>query len=277
MKRIMAWLLTAALLLSALPALGEETWFESANGYSFFYDDTKLLVDTETVPGAEIITPKKGDAATALSCRYIEADDGLTDWTQEGYIRAEADDPEFDLALRYTYAVYESPDETVEELMVTTVDGDMYLFSLSCPAGDPQDVADQLRDLLGTLEFPSQPAVSGSFRLDFWPEDVFGSETVDIVLDEEAQPLLLLAMQPVSTFVMEEVIWDEDAYQPIGFKPIYTAERLTAAEPLRLYCFIPDGLPFLRIRCYNGAGEEESYYLSQSGRDGSLMLLDEEE
>ena len=49
----------------------------------------------------------------------------------------------------------------------------------------------------------------------------------------------------------------------------------TGAECLRIFCYFPDGLPNLRVRCINRNGDRECWYLTESGRDGSLMLLDE--
>ena len=45
---------------------------------------------------------------------------------------------------------------------------------------------------------------------------------------------------------------------------------------LQIETFIPDGIPNLMLKYKNAAGEEQRFLISQSGKDGSFMLIDED-
>ncbi len=60
-------------------------------------------------------------------------------------------------------------------------------------------------------------------------------------------------------------------------KVLIAANRLTEKDLLLIYTYIPDVLPNLRLSADCGDGQTRSYYIFQSGKDGSILLINEAE
>lgn len=274
MKRGFILLLVLA-LLPVLPAMADSTEFESLYGFTLWYDGDRYLTG-EAEDGAELLLPADPSVRALLRCHASMAVG--QDWTADDPLWTPLED-DFDLAIRHGCYSTRSQDGTTAEqcLYVCGVDG-FYLFSVQYDPAEGADAAAELWDVLHTVEFPPQPAQAGSFRLDFFHGGAAGMRFTDVPVDDGAEtPVTLRLTAPVTQFVLERLAWDEEAFTIAQTEAIYAAPRLGPGDNLNLYCFFPDVLPALRIRCLNERGEAECWYLFQSGRDGSLLLLSEEE
>ena len=92
---------------------------------------------------------------------------------------------------------------------------------------------------------------------------------------EEMQKLILdirVPLEEVTDFALEKLDWNDFKYTA---SPVCVAAVLSPGQNLRIYTDIPDAMPNLRFRYTDGRGNPQCWYITQSGRDGSLMLLGE--
>lgn len=282
MKRIACALLTLALLFGLTAWAEEEEWetYESDFGYSIRYPASLVKADRASQAGEEmdLFVPKAGWNGAVMWCRLV-TDPDAPDWEAEGYERQTVDEPSVEMAdvpLDMHYRLFESADwaEMLEEVRLADDDGGFeYVFDLRFPSLDEEGWREIFEAMLETVQYPPQGAVAGSFGLWFDLDGDISFE--DVVVDEDADPIILYPDPGVRDFVLEEVVWDEETMTIEGAKPLYQAEEFTGAESLRIFCYIPDVLPTLRVRAVNAQGEAECWYIFQSGRDGSLLLLSE--
>ncbi|MBR4360859.1 MAG: hypothetical protein IKP32_09610 [Clostridia bacterium] len=294
MKRFFVLLLAAMLLTGCVSAAADvDDWalYESEMGYTMLYPDFLLEVrcvpSAETGLDAELFVPLEEDGAASMRCRQADDPDD-SDWEDRGYRPMEMDEPDFEMyvPMEMRTALYLSPDgeEMVEEIrlespvsMEAFPAGFEYVFDIRFPAEDQEDWRGIFECMLETLEFQPQPAEAGSFRLDFFSGGAAGMRFTPVVVDEDAEPLVLTPRANVTGFVLEKLDWDDDTFSVAGAEPLYAANILTPADHLEIFCWFSDVLPDLRVRCLNESGEAECWYLFQSGMDGSLLLLSEEE
>lgn len=114
---------------------------------------------------------------------------------------------------------------------------------------------------------------AGSFRLDFFQGGAMGIEFIPILVDEDTDNVL--SLQPcciVTNVRLEKLIWFEDNLQ-VDPEPLFQADVMEPNQILNITTWIPDTMPKLRIIATNPEGKQECWYISDSGEDGSLLLL----
>ncbi|MBQ9263917.1 MAG: hypothetical protein IJ189_06845 [Clostridia bacterium] len=272
MKKLLCLLLTLA-LLPLLPARAETAIYESPY-FTLSYDDALLTVE-EHEDGVVLFLPRVAMGMTGIWCQVMPS--VYPDWSEDGFLFADLED-DFDIAWPHACFIQPVDDGAYQlnTLCISAPDA-FYYLNVSYPNGDPDGWGAALWEMLHTLDLPAQPAIAGSFRLDFFQGGAAGMRFTDVVVDAEAEwPLTLRPQGEVTGFVLEKIAWDADTFKPLSAQTLYAADRLSSGDNLNMYCFIPDVLPNLRIRCLNADGAEESWYISQSGRDGSLLLLSEQ-
>lgn len=133
----------------------------------------------------------------------------------------------------------------------------------------------KLTGILHDEYFPAeQDAVTGTIigqRLQDANMDNFQSIT-ELVLDEGGEMALLYTQSMVQDVRIDVGTWD-----PSGdiFTKTYTAfaaDSLSVGEAIMVESLIPDTMPNLRIS-YQSGEQTIIVYLSQSGKDGSIILL----
>jgi len=55
---------------------------------------------------------------------------------------------------------------------------------------------------------------------------------------------------------------------------VFAANHLTSEDLLLVHAYIPDTQPNLKIAIRTSEEDHRTYYISQSGEDGSILLLD---
>ncbi len=281
MKRILCLLLALGLLLGAASAEDDwdefgENWecFESRFGFSLWYNADQLTCWTDAFEGepAEMFCPWEDESGVAvLICRGSRFSAALWDgWTPIGLDGA-------DIWLDYPCEMTAYTDgEIISEQWIISAPSADFVFIIQYEVGDYQGWAPLLRDTLTGLEFPNQPAETASFRLDFFQGGAAGMQFIDVIVDEDADPMVLLPLEEVYDFSLDSLDWDTSGdwedwdYTP---SPLYTAKVLSPGDNLLIYSYIPDMMPDLRIAYTDADGVYQCWFISQSGRDGSLLLL----
>ncbi|MBQ7454961.1 MAG: hypothetical protein IJS53_00840 [Clostridia bacterium] len=266
MKRFVC--LLAALALLPVFAFAETPVYEDAYPFTLYYNE-ELFVPGEN--GAwvlpNVLRPR--DEASMASLSWYPLYDAETPEASEEISL------ELDLALPCAYSVWEADGTAFEQLTVYATD-EAWVFLLLYPADDPDGWGAALRGALLTLEFPPQAAVAGSFRLDFFQGGAAGMRFLPVVVEEDADPFVLMPRDTVTDFVLERLEWDFEGFTVASAETVYAADVLEPGDNLLISSWFTDVLPTLRVRCVNAAGQAECWYLFQSGRDGSLMLWGED-
>lgn len=301
--RKIACILLALALLAAFPAGAEEAeWeaYECEFGVSFFYDASEFGVDVSTKDGAVLVYPlalaeKEGeknaygfdlawkDPQNQACIRISAPYNGGSAWAKpEGWTPPEEFEPlegDAGWALPGWISRHVINDDIIgpcacDEMVFEGTD-ELYFLYEAYMEGDPDGWGEALWAVVETLEFPAQPAKAGSFRLDFFYGGAAGMQFIPVEVNEEAEPIVLRAQAAVSDFVLEKLIWNDEDITVSGTETLYAADSFAPGDNLEIFCYFSDVRPDLRIRCVNAQGKAECWYLFQSGRDGSLLLLSE--
>ena len=299
MKRLFCVLLAFCLLL-CVPAGAEETqWtaYESPYGFKLWYDPQSYFIEDGREDGAVIVYPlalytplesrnEKGQLAVpkneALQAGIRIEEPALpvdANWTPPPDRIPLEKELDFSCPSFCTTMLLEngvpSP-YTVDDLFVL-LPTCFFSAGIAYPQGDPDGWSEKLWDVLSTLEFPPQPVVNQDFLLDYFQGGAAGMQFIDVVYDEEAEPITLVPYREMKDFVLEALIWDEEAFTVAQALPLYAASPLSPGENLNIYCYFSDVLPVLRMRYTDAEGNAHCGYITQSGRDGSLLYIPEGE
>ncbi|MBR3741276.1 MAG: hypothetical protein IKN04_12620 [Clostridia bacterium] len=281
MKRLCCMLLALCFLCcAAVPGIAEaygEDWtlFESRFGFTLWYpeDQLDLWTDDWLEETAECFCPWDDQSGVAeLVCRGSRYSAMMWD----DYTRISDDELDADFGLPFEVTAYTDGETIAEQWIVSAPDAD-YVFIIEYEVGDPQGWAPLFHSVLETLEFPGQSAGNADFRVDFYQGGAAGMQFTDMVVDEDADPIVLIPLREMREFALEYLDWDFDAMTPTVAMTLYAAAYLAPGNNLRVSCYFEDIMPNLRVRYTDAEGEAQCFYLFQSGRDGSLMLLTESE
>lgn len=292
MKRWICVLLALAMLWS-VSAWGEEdedgplAEYESPLGFTIWYDDSLLGVLSGEDPRyglpCDLFYPLDPSVNAGMTCTVLP-NMAEPDWEAEGWTRVEVDEWEMEVStsMNMSYRVFLSADgrETTEDIRLFSNVGGYgwdggytYAFTLRFPADDPDDWRETMEDMLQWAYFPPQGFEVADFRLDFFQGGAAGMRFIDVIVDEEAEPIVLLPLRDMKDAALEWVEWDESGLEAVGAKTLYAAELLSPGDNLRIYSYFSDMMPNLRIRYTDAEGAEMIWYLADSGMDGSLLIL----
>ena len=277
MKRFFCVLAALCLLCCAFPGAAED-WalFESRFGFTLWYpeDQMEFWIDEWYEDTAEAFCPMDDQSGVAemvcLGSRF-----SATLWDDE--TRIIDDDMDADLDYPYEVTAYTDGETIAEQWIVSAPDAD-YVFIIEYEVGDYQGWAPLFHSVLETLEFPSQSAENADFRLDFFEGGAAGMRYTDVVVDEDADPFVLIPLREMRGVMLEYLDWDFDTMEPTVAMTLYAAAVLSPGGAVpRVSCYFEDIMPTLRVRYTDQDGEAQCWYLFESGRDGSLLLLTEDE
>ena len=287
MKRFICVMLALLLLPGIYAAAEDAPWgswammWRSTYGYTLYYHEDLMRAYTvpedETKPAMDVMEPVENGEGARLLC-YLEIPEEKTDWEAEGWMPLE-DEPGFDMDVPYDweYALYVSEDGgSMQEEIRLNAPGIDYVFRICFPAEDPYCWREAFEDVLASVEFPPQPVETEDFRMDWFQGGAAGMRFIPVTLDEEAQPFVIQPLRDMAAFVLEQVEWDDEALSVIKAVPLYEANPLPTGDNLLVYAYFGDIFPTLRIRYTDAEGRQMTWYLTDSGRDGSLILLGED-
>ena len=141
--------------------------------------------------------------------------------------------------------------------------------------------------LLALLFLPFSPALSDAEGMETWSElpadslpcaftllreNANGSPFAEIRVDEEAPAFWLFVDSGVTDLKVELLEWKEDLTLASA-TTLHTDDRFLPDEALAIHAYIPDMMPTLRVSCVDAFRIAESWLITESGEDGSLMLI----
>lgn len=95
----------------------------------------------------------------------------------------------------------------------------------------------------------------------------------EVILDSEGERILLYTDGSVTDVRIRQGTWTEDGLDFIPEAMVYAASGLSQGDAVLVQASIPDGMPNLQLQ-YTANGETVTKYISQSGKDGSILLMD---
>ena len=290
MKKVILLLmiLIAAVMLCAI-AMAEEKWETYEGPLSMTIKYPKAIIEASRHSGEDgyvneydridLFVPRAGQTSARMTCA-LHDDPQFPFWEDYGYTKLEMDDSLLDQienSMYKTLDMYMNPEgtEIVEELRMTypiNLEPEI-VFDIFLPADDPDGWRDVFESMLSTLEFPPLGEEFAGIRFDFYENVEKNASSEKIIVDEGAACYVLAFSGKISQFALEEVEWDDATFKIVNVKTLFKADLMSDGDQLDISCFFPDGLPKLRIRWSDPWTKDRTYYLTMSGKDGSLHML----
>lgn len=110
---------------------------------------------------------------------------------------------------------------------------------------------------------------AGTFRLEPFSGGAMGIHFTDVTIDEEADILSLWTSDTVTDLVLQRLDPETRTYDEV----VYSAARQESNEVLNIRMHMPDAMPGLRVTAVDPQGASERWYITESGMDGSPLLL----
>lgn len=99
------------------------------------------------------------------------------------------------------------------------------------------------------------------------------TQIAEVITDADGGMYLLYAQGAISDLYIESGSWNQDGTQFIPDCTIFASASLTPGDGVMVQSFIPDTMPRLRIT-YRSGEETVSLFLFESGKDGSVLLIE---
>lgn len=134
---------------------------------------------------------------------------------------------------------------------------------------------DRLSGILQDAYFPPEHTESsGNISAILFSDADISSYTQfhEVILESEGERILLHTDAAVSNIQIAAGSWTIDADEFIPEVTVFAANTLNSQEVIMLQTYIPDTLPNLQLT-YTSGGTQVTVYISQSGKDGSILLL----
>lgn len=93
-------------------------------------------------------------------------------------------------------------------------------------------------------------------------------------LDNDGEQVVLYTHGLVTDLTLEVGEWDMDGINFISKATVFAANTLSPGDAVMLQTMFSDTMPHIRMR-YTADGAEYSFFLTQSGKDGSIILLED--
>ncbi len=135
---------------------------------------------------------------------------------------------------------------------------------------------EKLTGIIDDAFFPPElEPMAGTLQADFLENTGTESFTqiAEVILDPEGEQFLLHVDGGIQEVRIAFGSWDETATVFTADATVFATPVLTSADAIMLQATIPDTMPNLRITYISG-DTTNVVYLSQSGQDGSVILLD---
>ncbi len=94
----------------------------------------------------------------------------------------------------------------------------------------------------------------------------------EVILEPEGEKILLYTDSAVRDITITQGMWNEDGTVFLPEQMVYSANLLSGTDAILLQTYIPDTMPNLELRYWSGDAEVIRY-ISQSGEDGSILLI----
>ena len=135
---------------------------------------------------------------------------------------------------------------------------------------------EELTGILSDDYFPAEEDLSmGSVQAQLLSEVHLDEYTqiAEVTTDVGGEQILISSEGLIRDVQIQYGTWDESGTEFTVKATIFSTYTLSPGDGIMLETFIPDTLPNLRIT-YRSGSEQITQYISQSGKDGSIILLD---
>lgn len=120
-------------------------------------------------------------------------------------------------------------------------------------------------------QIPAPGTVEASLLADAKLEDF--TQLTEVILDKEGEEILLHTDGLVYDISIDTGTWNADGTVFTMDQGVFAASSLSPGDGILVQASIPDTMPNLRLR-YRAEGEIVTVYISQSGKDSSILLLE---
>ena len=295
MKRLMCVLLILALMpcLAALADDDELQYYESPLGYAVYYPtsllDKYILTDDVGGSTSEAYEPFEDGTGSTMFVTKLNLS-VWPGWEENGIPellfwptdvrRLPVDEPPVEMAgismnMHYFYFQTYDDETGIEMIILESPENELnWAITVYYVLGEPDEFwQSTFNSMIEEITFPQAAgARKGSFTLR--PELIDDSmEYQYVIADEEGGEVWVYAESGVTGFTVERLTWDDESWTISGTETLYTDAEFTGREAVCIFCYAPEMLPELRIRGINADGQEEAWYIMESGKDGHMMLV----
>lgn len=134
----------------------------------------------------------------------------------------------------------------------------------------------ELRGILREPYFPESASYDATLSINSAKAAQIDKSQFENVLpvaaSAEGEEIVLFSGTTLYEVRMISGSWVQDQF--VDTQTIFAANRMTAEDLLLIRASIPDTQPNLSIVVRTGEGDDRTYFISQSGEDGSILLLD---
>ncbi len=153
-------------------------------------------------------------------------------------------------------------------------------YEIAPYAVGPIQVELTYKDLTGILKedfYPQKLVFGDSFSINAAKEDLVQTDSFDhvhsIPVDPEGESVALFTGSMVYNIRLVGGSWTDESNFQVE-TTYFAANRLDAKDLLLIRTMIPDTMPNLCVSMQTGDAEYRTYFIGQSGEDGSILLLE---
>ena len=223
--------------------------------------------DIETMQRMEVDEPTV-DLVTDMNMSYRLYRTGDSRWLKKVIIleAPEFDDPDYVIISRFP-AYDDMHYEDIQDWMIESMTFPWYR--------DPEEGPTNGVTGGGNEDPDGDNGFSFFLDTDFFSEVAY--QTYPVTVDKDAPSFYLYTDTEVMDLVVERLEWDDSTFTVTSVTPVYETDMMVPEDALCIQAWIPEMLPDLRIRATGYGGDEGCWYITESGEDGSLILVPEEE
>lgn len=263
-----------------------ETLYESKLGYSLWYEaDSFSVQPAEDAAACDVFYPTDGSDMENCQLRIarkgaVESDadfQALMAEIAEDAFGSARTDALYDVELE-TLWPYQGVSATLEEQNsvrdlygIHTPNG-VYVIQLAYPLEAAEGWGARMKRLLSTISLPPMGARTDGFSLDFCSENGDAASRAEVVVDAEAEALLLSTGRDVEQFCLARAAYDSESGNFLPGEVLYETEKLAAGDVIRIQAYLDGALPNLAFG-WTEQGAEKWLLMTSSGFDGSLLLI----
>lgn len=146
---------------------------------------------------------------------------------------------------------------------------------------DQQTESDHSVDSANYTEAPSDTIKQAEAKVTCHLDDALEKNKADfsriesIVIDKGGREMLFWADQKLDGIKLSAVSYEDSSDSYIENNVLFESDALDTGEALSITAYLPDVMSNLRVS-FSFSGKQYAYLLADSGKDGSLLLLPDE-
>lgn len=249
----------------------ETAVYQSPDGFAVNVDTS--LFEVNQTDGAVTITPLViANGMTAVLTLTADVCESPADYAQQAYEAAGGQAPDGLSWYMTDYALdactfFINGKLLEEHLIVFAAERALHAV-IVCSTEVEEGFGARMRAMAGTL----RPLLGGACHVCL-PGDILPPITAyrDVVLNAEETPFILYGTQTLQALTLYEVCFHPET-ELATTQVLLSCGDLPVGSALRLTALLPEGYPTLMVS-FLAEGVEQRYLITQSGMDGSMLLM----